>query len=254
MPKRKRSAGSVRDSAVVAGDNNALTVLPANNLPDGTGELLVAANDAKGGIAGVREWYAKIAEVAPIPEAYPLMAKFKSKEEEIVRLIAEAEAIPQANRRYNSDAIEQWQGLTPPIEDVICRAVLIGLTRQKAAQLAGFKLSKLKLWLQLGAKGYSPFANFRARFLRLEVASELEATARVELAAATESKAASVYLRLLERRFKVDEGDDEEYEDILPTEQFTVEELQAFVDSKGEIVPRRFTKDYIDAQIIRETE
>lgn len=247
MPKRKRSADTVRDTAPVAGTSDALIVLPANNLPGGNSELPTARTNEKGGIAGLLDWYGKVQAVAPIPEPYPLMAKHKDREARMMSLMDMAAAIPQANRQYGTEAEEQWQGLTPPVEDVVCEAIGLGLTRQKAAQLAGHKLSRLKLWLQLGVKGYSPFANFRMRLLRLEVLSEVDATLRVEQAAAVESKSAAVYLKLLERRYKIADDDDGEFEELLPTEQFTEDELRAFVDSKGEVVPRRFKADYIDS-------
>lgn len=239
MPKRKRSTVAAPDTADSGSDDAAAICLP-NNLPIGNGELLAIEANEQSRLAGIRDWYAKIAAVAPVPPPPSLVRKQAEREKRMMALIDLAAAVPQANRQYGTTAIEQWNGLTPPVEEVVCEAIALGLSRQKAAQLVGFKLAQLKLWLQLGAKNYAPYANFRARLLRAEVQSELIATAVVEEAAAVESRSAGIYLKLLERRYKQDVSEDEELEADIPTEQFTTEELRAFVDSKGEIVPARF--------------
>lgn len=247
MPKRRRVNTA---TAVTANptDGDALLLLPANNLPTGTGVLSTASAYDQSGVAGVREWYEKIQAVAPVPPPSSLVRKARENEGRMMALMDMASALSQANRRYGSEAVAQWQGLTPPVEDVVCEAIALGLSRQKAAQLAGFKLSQLKTWLQLGSRGYSPFENFRSRLLRSEVQHELLAMARVEEAAAVESKSAAIYLKLLERRHKADVSEDEELPESIPVEQFTTEELKAFIDSKGEVVPSRFLS--VDAGLI----
>lgn len=249
MPKRRRvdTAATVTTDST---DGNACLLLPANNLPVGTGFVSTASAYDQGGSAGVREWYEKIQAVAPVPPPPSLVRKAKENENRMTALMDMASALSQANRRYGSEAVAQWQGLTPPVEDVICEAIALGLSRQKAAQLAGFRLSQLKTWLQLGARGYSPFENFRGRLLRSEVQHELLALARVEEAAAVESKSAAIYLKLLERRHKADVSEDEELPENIPVEQFTIEELKAFIDSKGEAVPSRFLS--VDAKPVEE--
>lgn len=249
MPKRRRANTAAVIASTPTG-NDTLLLLPANNLPDGNSVVSTASAYEQGGVAGVREWYEKIQAVAPVPPPPSLVRKAKENEGRMIALMDMASSLSQANKRYGSEAIEQWQGLTPPVEDVICEAIALGLSRQKAAQLAGFKLSHLKTWLQLGARGYSPFENFRSRLLRSEVQHELLAMARVEEAAAVESKSAAIYLKLLERRHKADVSEDEELPESIPVEQFTIEELKAFIDSKGEIVPSRFLS--VDAKPIEE--
>lgn len=157
-----------------------------------------------------------------------------------------------AVKKHGVSAAEQWQNLFPETEEIIYLGLQLGLTRGKAAALAGHSIRTVQKWLQLGLSGYAPFANFRLMIEQIEAMHEIEALGKVEEAAYLEMKTAGTYMRLLERRHPVeavmpaDEPDNE-----LPFNLFTTEELNEYIEKK--IIPIRFQRDVIDA-VEEETE
>lgn len=251
MPKRKRSTATSLDS-LPSPDNPSDNGL-ANNFSDRTGDVDHAKADSE------RDGTRTLARRSSEGESTPfgsLLASVQAKAEAQFELERASQALAISERRYSASALEQWNGLTPEVEQVIIAAVRLGRSRAVAMKLVGYSTHRLANWLAMGSQGLSPFANFRREFLRAEAVAEMETTSRVEQAAVSELKTAAVFLKLLERRHPSKETDDDSVGDDLPFDRFTTEELDAYLASGGKTVPARFLRGgpAVDALPVEDSE
>lgn len=195
------------------------------------------------------EWFAT--ELAPQPmEFSSMVTQRRDLTAELMEMVAK---LPTDTRRYSPSAIRQWNGLTPLVERIIVMAIHLGADRRRAMGLAGKSVKKLQHWLSMGAKGIAPFETFRTRVLQAEGMLQISQLNGIHHAAFLELKTTNVLVSLHERRF-ADADDGIEAGTDLPFDQFTNEELQAYVNSGGQIVPPRFVTgdDVVEGYVITE--
>lgn len=253
MPKRSYSNVAPRE---LLPENPPKRDSAPNNLRHGSDLLDSPENNQGGfraGLSALQAFNQKLQDFeVPLPGQALILAS-KQREQEIAKLTDMTLAFPEAQKRYSVAEKQQWHGLTPVVEEIVIQAVRTGLPRRRAVAMAGCTLHQLKQWLDMGAQGLSPFANFSVRFHQVEAFDELKATQLVYEAASAEMKTTGTYFRMLERRHKAeDELFDDEKDAALPFDRFTTAELEAYTNSGGKTIPDRF-KNGVTVDAIQQT-
>lgn len=251
MPKRKRSTATPLDP--LPSPDHASDDGLANNFSNRVGDVDHAETDSER--VGPRSLARRSSEGESTPFG-SLLASIQAKAEAQFELERASQALTSSARKYSASAIEQWNGLTPEVEQVIIAAVRLGRSRSVAMKLVGYSTNRLTNWLAMGSQGLSPFANFRREFLRSEAVAEMEITSQVEQAAVSELKTSGVFMKLLERRHPSRETDDDSVGDDLPFDRFTTEELDTYLASGGRTIPARFLRGglAVDALPVEDSE
>lgn len=221
--------------------------LAPNNLQHRSLDIFTSDSDEGGEgtrLSALQAFHRSLGEKVVDMPGMEVLVEAKIRQADNARLTDMIANFPDANRRFTPAEIRDWNGLTPVVEAVILQALKVGLPRRRAAAMAGVSLLKLKQWLDMAEKGLEPFANFALKFHQAEGLDEMKALQLVHNAAAAELKTTGTYLKLLERRHAPEDNQWDNNVDALPFDEFTVEELRAYTDSGGRVVPDRYKFGY----------